>query len=131
MLLRDASNTGFVQNVGSPITVTAGPASVAGAISGPIAPDKALFRVSAAYKDSDGQIDNEFLDEEVDFYTSKDVRGRMIFMPTDALEIDVRASWSNLDGGAVMDASMPPGDPANANREVAPRSGPGLIPRTG
>ena len=46
----------------------------------------------------------------------------MIFMPTDALEIDVRASWSNLDGGAVMDASMPPGDPANANREVAPRS---------
>jgi iron complex outermembrane receptor protein len=67
-------------------------------------------------------IDNEFLDEEVDFYTSKDVRGRMIFMPTDALEIDVRASWSNLDGGAVMDASMPPGDPANANREVAPRS---------
>ena len=91
--------------------------SVAGAISGPIAPDKALFRVSAAYKDSDGQIDNEFLDEEVDFYTSKDVRGRMIFMPTDALEIDVRASWSNLDGGAVMDASM-----RRAIRQREPRS---------
>jgi iron complex outermembrane receptor protein len=96
--------------------------SVGGAISGPIAPDQALFRLSAAYKDSDGNIDNEFLDEEVDFYTSKDVRGRLIFTPTDALEIDVRASWSNLDGGAVMDASMPPGDKANANREVAPRS---------
>jgi iron complex outermembrane receptor protein len=96
--------------------------SVSGALSGPIAPDQALFRLSAAYRDSDGQIDNEFLDEEVDFYTSKDVRGRLLFTPTDALEIDVRASWSNLDGGAVMDASMPPGDEANANREVAPRS---------
>jgi iron complex outermembrane receptor protein len=97
-------------------------ASVAGAVSGPISPDKALFRLSAAYKDSDGQIDNVYLDEKVDFYTSKDVRGRVILTPSDALEIDLRASWSNLDGGATRDASMPPNDPANANREKSPNS---------
>jgi iron complex outermembrane receptor protein len=97
-------------------------ASVAGAVSGPISPDKALFRLSAAYKDSDGQIDNVYLDEKVDFYTSKDVRGRVILTPSDALEIDLRASWSNLDGGAIRDASMPPNDPANANCEKSPNS---------
>jgi len=96
--------------------------SAAGAISGPISPDKALFRLSAAYKDSDGQIDNVFLDEKVDFYTSKDVRGRVILTPSDALEIDLRGSWSKLDGGAIRDASMPPNDPANANREKSPNS---------
>jgi iron complex outermembrane receptor protein len=96
--------------------------SIAGAVSGPISPDKALFRLTAAYKDSDGEIENEFLGEKVDFYTSKDVRGRLILTPADALEIDLRASYSKLDGGAVRDASMPPGDKHNTNREVAPRS---------
>jgi hypothetical protein len=50
------------------------------------------------------------------------VRGRLILTPADALEIDLRASYSKLDGGAVRDASMPPGDKHNTNREVAPRS---------
>jgi iron complex outermembrane receptor protein len=60
--------------------------------------------------------------EDTDFYTSKDIRGRLLLTPADDLEIDLRASWSDLDGGAVMDASMPPGDPANDSAEVSPRS---------
>lgn len=92
------------------------------AISGPIVDDKALFRLSGAWKDSDGNVENVFLGENVDFYTSKDVRGRLLLTPSDAVEIDLRASWSELNGGAVMDASMPPSDPANANREAYPRS---------
>jgi iron complex outermembrane recepter protein len=92
------------------------------AVSGPIVEDKVLFRLSGAYTDTDGNVRNVFLDRKVDFFTSGDVRGRLLFEPTQALSIDVRAAWSSLDGGAVMDASMNPGDPANANREVLPRS---------
>ena len=92
------------------------------AVSGPIVADKVLFRLSGAYTDTDGNVRNTFLGETVDFFTSKDLRGRLLFKPTDTLSIDVRASWSNLDGGAVMDASMNPADPDNANRKVLPRS---------
>lgn len=93
-----------------------------GAVSGPIVDDKVLFRLSGSYKDTDGTIRNTFLDEKVDFYESSDLRGRLLFKPTDDLKIDVRASWSNLEGGAVIDASMDPALPDNANREAYPRS---------
>jgi iron complex outermembrane receptor protein len=96
--------------------------TVSGAVSGPIIDDKLSFRLSGAYSDSDGNVRNTFLDEKVDFFTSKDVRGKLLFKPADSVDIDVRASYSKVDGGAVMDASMTAGDPANANREVLPRS---------
>jgi len=96
--------------------------SASGAVAGPIVADKVLFRLSGAYSDTDGNVRNVFLDEKVDFFTSRDLRGRLLFKPTDALQIDVRASYSNLDGGAVMDSSMIAGAPGNANREVLPRS---------
>ncbi len=38
------------------------------------------------------------------------------------LTIDLRGSFSDIDGGAVMDASMDPTLSGNANREVLPRS---------
>jgi iron complex outermembrane receptor protein len=96
--------------------------SASGAVSGPIVEDKLLFRLSGAYKDSDGTIENVFLHEKVDFYKSKDVRARFMILATDALTIDVRGSYSNIDGGAVMDASMDPALTGNANRKVLPRS---------
>jgi iron complex outermembrane receptor protein len=96
--------------------------SVSGAVSGPIVADKALFRLSGAYKDSDGTIDNVFLHEKVDFYESKDVRGRVMLLPTESLTIDLRGSYSDIDGGAVMDSSMDPTLSGNANRRVLPRS---------
>ena len=96
--------------------------SVSAAVAGPIAEDKVLFRLSGAYKDSDGNVENTFLNENVDFFTSKDLRGRLIFTPTQDLQIDLRGSYSNLNGGAVMDASMDPLQSNNSNREVLPRS---------
>src|SRR6266481_2821247 len=42
------------------------------ALSGPIVKDKLLFRVTGEYKDADGQIENTYLHEKVDFYTAKD-----------------------------------------------------------
>ncbi len=96
--------------------------SVSGAVSGPIVEDKALFRVSGAYSDADGNVDNVFLDEKVDFFTSKDLRGRLLLKATDALEIDARLAYSNIDGGAVTDASMNPAAANNSNRKVFPNS---------
>jgi iron complex outermembrane receptor protein len=96
--------------------------SASGAVSGPIVDDKLLFRLSGAYKDSDGTIENVFLHEKVDFYESKDIRARFMILATDALTIDVRGSYSDIDGGAVMDASMDPALTGNANRKVLPRS---------
>ncbi len=93
-----------------------------GAVSGPIVQDRLLFRLSGAYKDSDGNIENVFLRENVDFYESKDIRARFLILPNDALTIDLRGSFSDIDGGAVMDASMDPTQSGNANREVLPRS---------
>lgn len=96
--------------------------TVSGAVSGPIVQDKVLFRLSGAYKESDGNIENVFLREKVDFYESKDIRARFMIMATDSLTIDLRGSFSDIDGGAVMDASMDPTLSGNANREVLPRS---------
>ncbi len=93
-----------------------------GAISGPIIADKLLYRLSGAYKESDGNIENTLLREQVDFYESKDVRARFLLLPTDSLTIDLRGSFSDIDGGAVMDASMDPALAGNANRKVLPRS---------
>lgn len=93
-----------------------------GAVSGPIVQDKLLFRLSGAYKDSDGNIENSFLRRNVDFYESKDIRARFMILATEALTIDLRGSFSDIDGGAVMDSSMDASLSGNANREVLPRS---------
>lgn len=96
--------------------------SFSGAVSGPIADERFLYRLSGAWKDSDGNVDNTFLDTEVDFYQSKDARARFLILPTESFTIDVRGSWSDIDGGAVMDASLDPAASNNANREDLPNS---------
>ena len=77
------------------------------AASGPIIDDKLLFRVSGEYKDSDGQITNSYLHEKVDFYTSKDFRGKLLWKVTDDLKIDLRFSHTDNLGGANYDVAIP------------------------
>lgn len=96
--------------------------ALSAAASGPIVDDKVLLRVTGAWKDSDGNVENSFLGTDVDFFESKDARARLLILPSESLTIDIRGSWSDLDGGAVMDASMDPALQNNANREVSPRS---------
>ena len=82
---------------------------MSGAVSGPIVDDKLLFRVIRRVQGQRRQH-REHLPrhEKVDFFESKDVRARLLILPTESLTIDVRGSWSDIDGGAVMDASMDP-----------------------
>lgn len=94
---------------------------IQGAVSGPIIPGELLFRVSGAYKESDGLIRNRFLGTEVDFMESQDLRARLLWLPSDALSVDFRAATSTLEGGAVYDSAFIDGaSPDNTNQERYP-----------
>jgi iron complex outermembrane receptor protein len=77
------------------------------ALSGPVIPDRLLFRLSGEYKTSDGQINNVYLNEKVDFYTSKDIRGKLLWKATDDFTVDARFDYTNNTGGATYDTAIP------------------------
>jgi iron complex outermembrane receptor protein len=87
------------------------------ALSGPIIPDKLLFRVSGEYKTADGQINNTYLNEKVDFYTDKDIRGKLLWLASDTFKVDVRYDHTDNTGGATYDVAIPNNiaDPTNVN----------------
>lgn len=68
-------------------------------LSGPIAEDKVLFRVSANYRKADGLL-NDILDRNADFREEYGVRGKLLFNLNDKLSLDLRANYSYLDAGA-------------------------------
>lgn len=70
---------------------------VRASVGGPVGSSDTLkFRLSGAFIDTDGYINNEFLDEEADPYQDLSLRGRLIWDANDALSIDMRASISRL-----------------------------------
>lgn len=92
-----------------------------GAVSGPIVQDTLFFRIAAAYKDTDGLIDNSYLNTEVDFLESADVRAKLLWLPNDKTSIDARFATSNLKGGAIYDAAFFDSvSTDNTNHERAP-----------
>ncbi len=80
---------------------------VQGGSSGPIVEDKLLYRIAGSYQDFDGVINNVTLDKDVDFLEDKNVRGRLLFLPTDNLTFDLRLSYSKFDGGASWYIPLP------------------------
>nr|VFK60846.1 MAG: iron complex outermembrane recepter protein [Candidatus Kentron sp. UNK]VFK69499.1 MAG: iron complex outermembrane recepter protein [Candidatus Kentron sp. UNK] len=74
---------------------------VNGAISGPLIEDTLLYRLAGSYKKSDGLIDNTFLNTEIDFYESTDLRAQLKWLATDDVSLDLRYETSELDGGAI------------------------------
>jgi iron complex outermembrane receptor protein len=93
------------------------------ALSGPLIPDKLLFRVSGEYKKSDGQINNVYLNEKVDFYTSKDIRANLLWKATDDFTVDGRFNHTENTGGATYDSAIPNTvtDPTNV-KDVYPHA---------
>lgn len=76
--------------------------TVRGAASGPLGGSEDLkFRVAASYVDTDGYIDNEFLDEEADPYEDISARARLIWQPSDRFSADLRVNTSMLDTQAL------------------------------
>lgn len=86
------------------------------AFSGPIIPDKLLFRVSGEYKKFDGQIQNSYLNEKVDFYTAKDFRAKLLWFASDNFTVDLRFAHTDNLGGSTYDVAIPNTikDPTNA-----------------
>ncbi len=83
-----------------------GAMKVQGGVSGPLASENLLFRLSASYKEGDGLIENTFLGTEVDFYESTDVRGKLLWQISDSAQLDVRVATSDLEGGAIYDSAF-------------------------
>ena len=73
-----------------------------GTASGPIGGSDAWkYRVTGSYVETDGFIDNPFLDTEVDGFEDISARARIVYEPNDTFSADLRASTSRLDGGAL------------------------------
>lgn len=86
---------------------TANEVRVSGSIAGPIVEDKLLFRLTGAYNESDGQIRNVFLGTRADGYDEHYVRGLLVYKPTDALSIDLRASYGDNHAGSLTAEMVP------------------------
>jgi iron complex outermembrane receptor protein len=87
-----------------------------GTASGPLgSSDVFKYRASLSYVDTDGYIDNEFLNEEADPYQDTSARLRFIYEPSDSFSADLRLSASQLEtqalyfviGAEVDDTSIP------------------------
>lgn len=70
------------------------------ALSGPIASDKLVGRLTVKYRDSDGLIKNQFNGEPMDPDRVKKVGGRLLFQPYESLRMDFRASHFEQKTGA-------------------------------
>lgn len=85
---------------------------VSAGLSGPIVVDKILFRISATHKSSDGLIKNTFRGDKVDYIDhDQAVRGRLLFLPTEQLTIDVRGEYARFQGGTNSYSAVFSGDP--------------------
>lgn len=91
---------------------------VMGSLSGPIAGDKLLFRIAGDYRKFDGVFDNVTRNRKVDFQRDLNLRGRLIFKPTDRLTIDLRAAYGDLKGGASWYIALPDNSPNDTRAPI-------------
>ena len=75
--------------------------NIEGSIAGPLVEDSVGFRLSAKYRNRDGILRNNFLDEEVDYTEEFAVRGHLDFELGDRVTADLRASYVNTIGGSL------------------------------
>lgn len=76
--------------------------TVRGTASGPVGDSEALkYRVSGSYVDTDGYIENTFLNSEADPYQDTSARLRLMYEPSDTFSADFRFSVSQLETQAL------------------------------
>ncbi len=75
--------------------------TVSGSATGPISDEKLLYRASFRLQDREGQLRNAYLDNQfVDYKESAAFRGRLLFRPSEKLNVDLRAHYLDQDGGS-------------------------------
>ncbi|SEC44064.1 iron complex outermembrane recepter protein [Maribacter dokdonensis] len=77
--------------------------------SGAIAKDKLFYRFSTQYKDFDGLLTNEFLDEKVDFREDINVRGQLKAKLSSNFSMTGSYQYFNIEGGATYYSVNPTG----------------------
>ncbi|ANQ52481.2 TonB-dependent receptor [Flammeovirga sp. MY04] len=85
--------------------------------SGAIVKDKLYYRFSTQYRDSDGLLKNDYLNEFVDFRKDINLRGQLKADLTDRLSVSVAYQHFNLEGGATYYSVNPEGYEFEGNLE--------------
>ncbi len=75
--------------------------------SGPLAEDKAFYRLSGKYQNFNGLLTNEFLDERVDFSRDLNFRGQILLTPSDKFKATATLQYMNTDAGATYYSISP------------------------
>ena len=76
---------------------------VKGGVSGPIVEDKLFFGLSGDYRTTDGFFRNSFQNDApiVDALESFNLNGRLVYEPTDALSVDIKARYGEVDASSI------------------------------
>ena len=77
--------------------------------SGALKKDKIFYRFSTQYKNFDGLLTNEFLNQKVDFVKDFNIRGQLKARVTDNFTISGAYQYFKLDGGATYYSVNPTG----------------------
>jgi iron complex outermembrane receptor protein len=75
--------------------------------SGAIKKDKVYYRLSSQYKNFDGLLTNDFLNEKVDVKKEFTGRGQLMFTPTADFKANVTLQYINSSGGATYYSIAP------------------------
>jgi iron complex outermembrane receptor protein len=75
--------------------------SLGGAVSGPIVEDKLAYRLAGSWRDRRGELQNQTNGQYRDAYDDGSIRGRLLFTPTADWSFDLKAGYSDTDGGDV------------------------------
>lgn len=71
-----------------------------GAVGGALS-DTTNYRFAASHSDRNGYLDNVYLGEKVDPYKETSLRGRLNWAASDRLDVDLRLSRSEVEGGSL------------------------------
>ena len=79
-----------------------GTQTASGVISGPLS-DAVRARLSFSHRTTDGHYENAFTggDDEVDYLEDNSMRGRLMWDVNEDLTLDLRAGYSEVEGGAI------------------------------
>lgn len=76
---------------------------IQGAVEGPLVEDKLAFRLGADYRTTDGFFRNSFQNNDaiVDRFEGYNVDGRLIWTPSDVLEVDTKVRYGEVDASSI------------------------------
>lgn len=70
-------------------------------VSGPIVEDKLAYRLAGNWRDRRGELQNRTNGQYRDAYDDGSIRGRLLYTPTADWSIDLKAGYSNTEGGDI------------------------------